>query len=351
MELYIKGAGIVSPAGDNSSADFLSEAPVYNTDHLLCKEPDYTGLIAPMQLRRMSKAVRISIAASSICLKQAGVEKMDALSVGTAMGCLYDTENFLSKMVAQDEQMLTPTAFIQSTHNTVAGQIALVNGCFGHNLTYTQRGHSFEHALINAQLYLNEHPSENLLAGGIDELTDSSLAILQEAGVYRKDAATANKVLHGTGVGSLAGEGAAFFILNKNSNNGKQLCIRDLSAFMVKDQEMALQKTNEFIAQLPIAKNDIDLVMLGVNGDERSTAFYNTLKTGVFKNNAQAAFKHLCGEYATASSFALGLLNNMVQSGKTPDFIFLTEQAKQLKHIVLVNHFQHYYSCWHLTVS
>jgi len=139
------------------------------------------------------------------------MERPDAISVGTAMGCLQDTEQFLSKMIAQDEQMLTPTAFIQSTHNTVSGQIALLCGCHGHNLTYVHRGHSFEHALINTQLYLQQHPGETVLAGGLDELVDTSVALMQRAGVYRTDATQS--------AGAIAGEGAAFFTVSRQREN------------------------------------------------------------------------------------------------------------------------------------
>src|SRR5690606_27841623 len=122
---------------------------------------------------------------------------------------------FLSKMTEQKEQMLTPTAFIQSTHNTVGGQIALVNGCNGPNLTYVHRGHSFEHALLHAYLYLRHHPDDTVLAGGIDELTPTSEAILKRFGV------TDN------------GEGACFFTVNTKDKEGA--CIKDIHTFTTQD--------------------------------------------------------------------------------------------------------------------
>jgi hypothetical protein len=69
MELYITGTGIVSGAGNSGDESFLKEAPSYNIDKLLCIEPDYKAYIPPMQLRRMSKAVRIGIGASKMCMR------------------------------------------------------------------------------------------------------------------------------------------------------------------------------------------------------------------------------------------------------------------------------------------
>jgi len=341
MNLYINGTGLISAAGSNTDADFLYNVPEYDTNQLLCKEPDYAAFIPAMQLRRMSKAVRMGVAASKICFSQASIEKPDALSIGTAMGCLYDTEQFLKKMVVQNEQQLTPTAFIQSTHNTVAGQIALLCGCNGHNLTYTHRAHSFEHALINAKLYLDDHAGEQVLCGGIDELIEPSRHLMQRAGVYAASNRSAKDVVGTYAQGSVAGEGASFFLLNAAPVKGT-LCIKDISVFSTKDKAAAVNNMAQYLNDIA---GSIDLVMLGVNGDENSREFYEPLKNGVFAGVPQAAFKQLCGEYATSSAFALGLLSHAVTSGEVPSSVILNNQPKALRRVLIVNHFLHYYSC------
>lgn len=344
MDLYIHSAGIVSAAGDNSNEQFLAEAPSYNADRLLCDELDYTAYIPPMQLRRMSKAVRMSVAAAKICMRNG--EQPDAISVGTGMGCLYDTEQFLSKMVAQDEQMLTPTSFIQSTHNTVGGQIAMLSGCRGHNLTFVQRGHSFENAILNAALYLEEHPTEKMLAGGFDELTDTSLAVLKMAGVYSFEPRNADSVLAHTRPGSIAGEGASFLLLSKDAVPGS-LCIKGLSSFISKDTADALQQVKAFLQEQNLNTAYIDLVMLGNGGDGKYEPFYHALSHEVFKDNCLSAFKHLSGEYPTAGSFALALLTILGQR-TFPPFVFINKMPEKVNHIVLVNNYVNHYSCWHL---
>ncbi len=350
MELYINGTGIISAQGNNGDDSFLTSAPSYNTDQLLVVEPDYKDAIPPMQLRRMSKVIRMGIGASGICMKHAVVEKTDALSVGTALGCLSDTEQFLTKMVAQDEQMLTPTSFIQSTHNTVAGQIALLSGCHGHNLTYVHRGHSFEHAVINAQLYLDEHPNETVLAGGIDELTETTKNLLQAGNVYRKVNATPRDITRSNSLGTIGGEGASFFLLSGEPDTKSHLRIKDVAIFTTTDKKVALNKLNLFIEKLRIPIQEIDLVMLGINGDERNRAFYEALQGKIFSKTSQGTFKHLCGEYPTASAFGLGLISHIVTGNTIPDFVLLNHQPQKLKHILLINNHIHYYSYWHLMV-
>jgi 3-oxoacyl-[acyl-carrier-protein] synthase II len=345
MDLVIRGTGILSAAGDNSKEDFLAAPSQYNTDRLLAKEPDYTPYIKPMQLRRMGKAVRMGIGASVLALKNAGVEKADAISVGTALGCLHDTEVFLSKLVEQNEQMLTPTSFIQSTHNTVAGQIALLTGCYGHNLTYVHRGHSFEHAILNAQLYLNDHPGENMLVGGIEELTETSIAVLKRAGVYREEASTPESILNDSKKGSPAGEGASFLLISDKASGTRELRIKDIATFISREEGKALDEVRQFLSRNGTEAKELDFVMLGINGDSRSTPFYQSLRENLFKDVSQGAFKHLCGEYPVASSFAVGVLGSAIRKG-LPATTLLNKEPRKLNRILLVNNFMHHYSCW-----
>lgn len=332
MELYINSVGVVS------GVDNIDEQPSYNTNCMYAAEPDYTQYIPPMQLRRMSKAVRMGIAASKAAMNNAGIERPDALSVGTAMGCLADTEVFLKKMIEQEEQMLTPTAFIQSTHNTVAGQIALLAKCNGHNMTYVHRGHSFEHAIINTQLYLNDNPGQQVLAGGIDELTNGSIAALQRGAVYSKEQLTADAVVNGNNVGSIAGEGAVFFVVTDKPKNEQAICVKDVVCFTAKDENIATEKVTRFASQ-----HDADLVMLGISGDNEYSAFYDSLKSNVFNGKSIATFKQLCGEYAVSSAYALSLLMQGI-----PEYAYINKASQQTKKVIIVNHFMHYYNCWYV---
>lgn len=345
MNLYIHGSGILSAAG-SKMADW-SLAPEYHTDRLLCKEPDYAPYIAPMMLRRMSKAVRMGVAASKMSLVKAGYEKANAISVGTAFGCLQDTETFLSKMVSQNEQMLTPTAFIQSTHNTVAGQIALVTGCHGANLSFVHKGHSFEQAIIQTELYLQDHPEHKVLAGGIEELTETSLQILKHAGVYGEGPSNVQDILSVEGEGSVAGEGAAFFVVSKEKKE-RAVAIKDISLFVSKDTHGSVAEVARFVEENSLA--DIDLVMLGINSDTRSAPFYDALRERIFPNSSHAAFKHLSGEYPVASSFALGMIAEAVENG-LPAHCILNKAPEKMRNILLINHFGNHYSIWKLMVA
>lgn len=328
MNLYLHSTGIISGAG-NSQTGIQQNDVADNT--LNAKEPNYTGQIPPMQLRRMSKAVRMGIGAANFCLQAAGIDKADAISVGTAIGCLHDTEVFLNKMVEQNEQMLTPTAFIQSTHNTVAGQIALVTGCNGHNLTYVQRGHSFEHAMLNTFLYLNEHPSEKVLVGGIDELTPNSIAVMTEAGLYSKN--------------TQAGEGAVFVLASGNASE-HSINVKDIDTFTTTDGTIANKRLQQFLQVNNLQQPG--LLVSGKYNDERTIPFYDAVHSN-FKDTTIIEFKPLCGEYATASSFAIGLLSE-IANGKYDGINTSLFQQEEPTKVLLINNYMHYISYWYLEV-
>lgn len=341
MNLYIHSAGWISAAGTQKENEFLPEAFSYEGNRLNAQEPDYTGMIPPMQLRRMSKVVRMGIAATKLALKNAGIEKPDAISVGTAMGCLQDTETFLNKLVTQNEQMLTPTAFIQSTHNTVAGQIALLLGCHGHNLTYVHRGHSFEHAIIDAELYLKQHPEETVLAGGLDELIAASEILMQRAGVYTSAPIKPENLLQQSLGGTVAGEGAAFMTVSlKPSANS--LKIEQLHLFKAKDNEQALVR----FKALDLEHIKADLIVLGKSGDEH-TDLYNELQRHHFSGKPIVAYKHQTGEFGTSSALGLAFITEMVQKNIVPDQLLIAgKKPATAQKILFINHYLNHYSAW-----
>ena len=113
----------------------------------------------------------------------------------------------------QGEEMLSPTAFIQSTHNTIGAQIGLMLQCNNYNNAFVHRGFSFESALLDGMLLLKENEASNVLVGAIDEITNFSHAILNRMGLYKQGTVSNLEVFNTRSKGTIAGEGAAFFLL------------------------------------------------------------------------------------------------------------------------------------------
>ena len=141
----------------------------------------------PVMRRRMSRIVKQSVATAVECMKGVdNIEKLDAIITATGLGCLADSEKFLRNIIVNDEELLNPTPFIQSTFNTVGGSIALLKHNHCYNVTYVNREHSFEDALLDAMMIFSENEAENILTGAFDERTDSQYYIMKRMGAYRK---------------------------------------------------------------------------------------------------------------------------------------------------------------------
>lgn len=136
--------------------------------------------------RRMSTLIKNAVSTAVECL--GGVENiadLDAIITATGWGFLTDSERFLRNMIIDKEELLNPTPFIQSTFNTVGGQIALLQNNHCYNMTYAHRSHSFEDALLDAMMRIADGESKNILVGAFDEETPSQYRIMERMGLFR----------------------------------------------------------------------------------------------------------------------------------------------------------------------
>ena len=158
--------------------------------YLRSQDPDFKPFLNPMQARRMGLILKRAIAVSLTALKEAGIECPDAIFTGTGLGCMENTENFLTAMCRDGEEMLPPTYFMMSTHNTISSAVAILLRCRGHNCTYSQKDISFESALLDAFMQFQSRRISNALVGAHDETTPDTYDLLKGTG-YFGDGATA----------------------------------------------------------------------------------------------------------------------------------------------------------------
>src|ERR1700712_3432973 len=126
MKAFLRSIASISPQQSLEPDLFFRERIKTANNYFKSIEPDYSQLIDSKSIRRMSRIVKMGVTAALTCLKTAAVENPAAIITATAYGCLEDSSSFLRRMIEFNETMLSPTAFIQSTHNTVGAQIALL---------------------------------------------------------------------------------------------------------------------------------------------------------------------------------------------------------------------------------
>ncbi|HQW92732.1 MAG TPA: beta-ketoacyl synthase chain length factor [Ferruginibacter sp.] len=338
--MYIRSTGNISPQKTFGHQP-LVDAVVYTGNRLACIEPDYKAFIDPKQIRRMSRIIRMGVAAAMECLQEAGIKEPDAIVTGTAYGCLEDTNLFLSKMVEFNEDLLTPTAFIQSTHNTIGAQIGLLLKSNHYNNTFVHRGFSFESALLDGMMLLKENEATNVLVGAIDEITNPSHAILNRMGLYKQGPVSNLDIYKTRSRGTIAGEGSAFFLLAKEPSATDYAKLDGLHTFYkpAGDSEIE-EQLNAFLEKQGVKYNDIDLIITGNNGDAGGDKVYEQLAKSLFQNNDLINYKHLCGEYPTASAFAMWLGATVIRSGELPAVLNYTGSAgKKINRVLIYNHY------------
>lgn len=341
MEAYIRGIGNISPQHTFNNALFLEEVVSHHCIRMVSQEPNYKDYIKPIHLRRMSRVLKMGVMAAGICLGDAEVDTPDAIITATGLGMMEDTEKFLTSIIDNEEILPNPTAFIQSTHNTVGATIAVRWKCHKYNFTYVHGFFSFESALTDSLMRLEERPGERILVGGIEEITETDFRIREAAGFWKKEPLESLNLLQSASPGTIAGEGVAFFLLSKKPDPGNYARIRDVRTIYKPGGLEAIQeKIDHFLDKNKLEVGHLDLVLLGLNGDTEHDGIYRRLEENYFQHNNRAYFKHLCGEHYCASSFGLWLAAKILKHQHIPPAIGLEDNrtpGRPIRNILIYN--------------
>ena len=256
MSCYIKKVSTVSPIGDLGENLNLNTFAANNFNAV---EPDYKEVIANANLRRrMNRMLKMGTYAAMKCLADTDV---DMMLTATSLGSISDTEKMLDTIYSSGETLGNPTAFIQSTFNTLAGNIAQLKSTHIPNVTFVNRGETVANALGYAQVKLSSD-ADNILYVSSDEKTELSETVLKKFNL------SAN---------GMYGEGSTAMILSS-------------------------EKTGA-LAEIVFSKCGIDVMSalkeLGMPMEDVEILDY----------------KRWCGEYATALAFGVALAARMLEFG------------------------------------
>lgn len=274
------------------------------------QEPDYAAYIPPMQSRRMSKGLKMGLTAALDCLQSSGIqpEQLKAIEVGTAYGLLKDSETFLDNMIVHQETALTPTAFIQSTHNTVAGAIALSLKSPVHNMTFTQKGHSFESAVKDTELILSGDDPGFVLLGAVEEKVATLEWLLKRKMPERLPIA----------------EGASFLLVS-NMSSADAICqLTGTRFFKTKHPDTASEQLQQIIGEY-----------IGRDNGQCPVIIWNSLNPGIVNYTAKIVdVSGLIGYNPTGAAQALVIGAKTCQQEQCP--------------VIVVNQFKEYWSVFEL---
>lgn len=309
---YIHQTSCISHQPTFTEVDLENLRP--STDNqLLALEPKYTNI--PLgQLRRMGRALRMGVGTGMTLLEK---NKPDGIIIGTANGGIEDSITFLNQIIDYDEGRLTPTNFVQSTFNAIAGLLGMITHNTGYNATHVHRGLAFENVVLDAAMRLKEHPSHQYLIGGVDEISVRNYRMEAMAGWYKKEAVLNTGLYEADSLGTLPGEGAAMFMVSNNTA-GAVAHLRALKELHTDTPEMVNAQLELFLKENGIEKSDVDVLLSGESGDNRFVQFYKDVAAAMPAETTIARYKHMFGEFQTSSALALWLACHILQTQNIP---------------------------------
>jgi len=340
-KVYINSISSISAQKTFDNSEFLDEVIIHKNPVIFAVEPNYKDYIPPAAARRMAKGIKMGVSASKMALHEAGLDQVDAIIAGTGMGCVRDSEKFLSGIIDNNEQFLTPTSFIQSTHNTVGGQIALELQCKGYNFTYVHSSNSFESALLDAKLQLELDEAQTILIGGVDELGDHTTELNKIIHHIKQEDISSTELLNSKTKGTVYGEGANFFVLSNKKQDSSYAEVVAVSILNTLPLEEVIETALQFLTENNLSVEDIDALILGNNGDVEFDGYYNQLTSNIFNKTQQICYKHLIGEFNTASPFGVWIASKVFKKQRIPEILkWNNPGTSTFKYILLYNQYR-----------
>ena len=325
--IYIQAARQIS-IQQPLTEQWMTEPVCYNEPLVKAINPSFRDYMAANEARRMGNLMKRAIVTALKVLEVTGIEHPDAIITGTCLGSLDYTEKFLEALVENGEQTLSPTYFMQSTHNTVGSALSIYTKNHGYNTTYSHDAISFDLAMQDAWLQMKLGKISTALVGGHDEMIESYFENLKKIGYV--------------GVEGMVpcGEVAVSMMLN-NSKSSEHLCelagITMCNTLSVEELKANIEK---MLHETNLTLDDVSAVMTGVNGNAQNDRHYQTVTDALFANVPQLHYKHLFGENFTASAFGVYTAAHCLKSGSIPTFLYdkaTPRECDSLQNILVIN--------------
>ncbi len=302
------------------SEDWMDNPVEYEVPFTRSIDPSFKEYVSPIEARRMGRILKRALATSKEALKEAGYDTVDAIMTGTGFGCIENTEFFLDALSNEGEQLLKPTYFMQSTHNTISSLVAIQTKNYNYNASYAHKGISFDSALHDAWLQFRLGKIDSALVGCHDEMTETFHRIMKRGGVMGQD-------------DECCGEVAVSVVLSRHceerSNPESNLLTKPLcrlTGLKMLHQPTMNDLMDAVTTMLQSAQKslaDVDYVLTGISGNHQSDAAYLAEAKTLFGDKPLLKYKHLFGENFTASGLGFYVAAQCLKAGHVPAHLFV----------------------------
>ena len=293
IRVYIKAATQISMQ-QPLSEEWMTTPVEHTEPYVRSLDPNFRDWLNPLESRRMGKILKRALVTAQKVMHDSGVQQPDAVITGTGLGCIENTELFLDQLCREGEEMLKPTYFMQSTHNTISSLISIHDHLHGYNTTYSHKSVSFDSAFLDAFTQLLLGDIQTALVTGNDEMTPTYFSILQRAGYVGQPGQVA------------AGETSVAMMLTTDPADA--LC-------EIEEVSMSVRGV-----QQPFAP--ADLLMLGTNGVPQNDQLYREVAQQM-PGVETFEYKRLFGESYTVSGLGIYAAAHLLSQGRAGRVLFV----------------------------
>ena len=326
-KVYIQAAEQISIQSPLSE-EWMNAPISYEEPLVKAVNPSFRDYLAPNEARRMGNLMKRALVTSLKVLKDTGIEHPDAIITGTCLGSLDYTVRILDDLVENGEETVSPTYFMQSTHNTVGSALGIYTKTHGYNTTYSHGGASFDSALLDAWMQFRLGKIKTALVGGYDEMVDSHFNLVRKVGYV--------------GLEGMApcSEVSMSMLLNADSPTdalcemaGIRLCYRP-------SMEKLRKVLDELLDSAGISIADVSAVMTGVNGNPTNDKPYRDAIEHLFPHKPLLRYKHLFGENYTVSALGTYAAAHLLKKQEIPSIMYDRDSSPvghEVSSILLLN--------------
>lgn len=293
IRVYIKAATQISMQ-QPLSEEWMTTPVEHTEPYVRSLDPNFRDWLNPLESRRMGKILKRALVTAQKVMHDSGVQQPDAVITGTGLGCIENTELFLDQLCREGEEMLKPTYFMQSTHNTISSLISIHDHLHGYNTTYSHKSVSFDSALLDAFTQLRLGDIQTALVTGNDEMTPSYFSILQRAGYVGQPGQVA------------AGETSVAMMLTTDPADA--LC-------EIEEVSMSVRGVQQLFAPA-------DLLVLGTNGVPQNDQLYREVAQQM-PGVETFEYKRLFGESYTVSGLGVYAAAHLLSQGRAGRVLFV----------------------------
>ena len=325
------------------SEEWIENPIMYEVPFTRSIDPNFKEYVSPIEARRMGRILKRALATSKEALKAAGCDTVDAIMTGTGFGCIENTEFFLDALSNEGEQLLKPTYFMQSTHNTISSLVAIQTKNYNYNATYAHKGISFESALHDAWLQFRLGKIGSALVGCHDEMTETFHSIMKKGGVMGQDDERCGEVAVSV---VLSSDGPALRPFDgpqgPHAQGPQHLCrLTGLKMLHQPTMNNLMDAVTTMLQSADRSLADVDYILTGISGNHENDKAYLAESKTLFGDKPLLKYKHLFGENFTSSGLGFYVAAQCLKAGRVPAHLFVnTDDISDKKPtcILLFNH-------------